>query len=36
MGESAEKYREYFGVGKPGGLKKVEKALDLALDIRKF
>jgi hypothetical protein len=34
--ESEENYRRSFGIGMPGGLEKVKKALDLALDIRKF
>jgi hypothetical protein len=36
MAESQRDYKRSFGLGMPGGLHKVEKALDLALDIRKF
>ncbi|HTC47573.1 MAG TPA: hypothetical protein VK722_09650 [Candidatus Aquilonibacter sp.] len=34
--KSEENYRRSFGIGIQGGLDKVKKALDLALDIRKF
>ena len=36
MSESEREYKRSFGIGVPGGLEKAEKALNLALDIRKF
>ena len=36
MSNAEDEYKESFGLGKTPNPKKTEKALDLALDIRKF